>query len=173
MTEPHDTKRSFWTTVPGIASGLAGVLGATAALLGILSSLGWVGSGDKTSTPSPALDKVRLLFAWYPAGPITTFKQFDVRFLPAGTRLVARCDGRGCFSGVRTRPISEAASEISLLGPPLNLRDLRLRPGASLELRYEHPEAGTKIWKITAVKGATQPRFDISCAPKREAPGPC
>jgi hypothetical protein len=45
VTEPALTKPSFWTTVPGILTGVAGVLGAIAAIAAL-----FIGKGDDPSS---------------------------------------------------------------------------------------------------------------------------
>ncbi|MGI9119496.1 MAG: hypothetical protein ACR2G7_05145 [Acidimicrobiales bacterium] len=39
------TKRSFWSTIPGLLTGLAGVLTAVVTLLGLAVNQGWIGDG--------------------------------------------------------------------------------------------------------------------------------
>lgn len=39
------TKRSFWSTIPGFLTGLAGVLTAVVTLLGLAVNQGWIGDG--------------------------------------------------------------------------------------------------------------------------------
>ena len=38
-------ERAFWSSLPGILTGLAGILTATVALLGLALSQGWIGNG--------------------------------------------------------------------------------------------------------------------------------
>jgi hypothetical protein len=49
-------KRSFWSTVPGIITGFAGLLSATAALVGLLVTFGVIGGKDSTSKDSAGTD---------------------------------------------------------------------------------------------------------------------
>jgi len=43
-------KKSFWSSVPGVVTGVAGVLGAVVGLVGVLISLGVIGSSNGSST---------------------------------------------------------------------------------------------------------------------------
>jgi hypothetical protein len=47
-------KRSFWSSAPGIITGLAGLLSATAALVGLLVTFGVIGGKDSASKDSGA-----------------------------------------------------------------------------------------------------------------------
>lgn len=50
-------EKSFWSSIPGMITGIAGLLTGAAALLGLLLQLGVIGDKDKTSnteTTSPA-----------------------------------------------------------------------------------------------------------------------
>jgi len=44
-----DSKRSFWSTIPGVITGVASVLTAIVGLLTVSISLGWIGSKDSGS----------------------------------------------------------------------------------------------------------------------------
>jgi hypothetical protein len=52
MSANENGKQSFWTTLPGILTGCAGVIGAIATLIGASYAAGLLGGG--ASTPSPA-----------------------------------------------------------------------------------------------------------------------
>lgn len=43
-------KKSFWSSAPGIITGVAGLLSATAALVGLLVTFGVIGGKDSTTT---------------------------------------------------------------------------------------------------------------------------
>ena len=47
-----DSKRSFWTTIPGVVTGAASVLTAIVGLLTVAISLGWIGSKGDDSKPA-------------------------------------------------------------------------------------------------------------------------
>jgi hypothetical protein len=47
-----DSKRSFWSTVPGVVTGAASVLTAIVGLLTVAISLGWIGSNGDDSKPA-------------------------------------------------------------------------------------------------------------------------
>ena len=44
--------KSFWSTVPGVVTGAAGVISAIVGLLGISVQLGWIGGGKGNATVS-------------------------------------------------------------------------------------------------------------------------
>lgn len=44
-------ERSFWSSIPGVFTGLAGLLTAVAALLGLAVSQGWIGDGPTEEAP--------------------------------------------------------------------------------------------------------------------------
>ena len=165
-------QRSFWTTLPGILSAGAGLLGAVAALLGALASIGvFSGSDQPTTTTTPtaaSLDRIRLRWTVDVFDVFTKFKTVDVRGVPAGSRLTLTCEGGGCFAGTREKEVADAAPVVSLA------RSVpRLRPGARLEIRFQHPRVGTKIWTYTMVN-RDLPNSEISCVAVNEtAPEPC
>lgn len=46
-------RKPFWTSIPGVATGAAGVVSAIVGLLGVSAQLGWIGGdGDGDATPS-------------------------------------------------------------------------------------------------------------------------
>src|SRR5580658_4549329 len=48
-------KQSFWSTIPGILTAISGVLGAVAALIVALVSVGVIGPQDKQTPPSSTI----------------------------------------------------------------------------------------------------------------------
>jgi uncharacterized membrane protein len=50
--------KPFWSTVPGVVTGAAGVISAIVGLLGISVQLGWIGGDDKTTVSSSSGDAV-------------------------------------------------------------------------------------------------------------------
>lgn len=171
MAEDGEQK-SFWTTMPGILSAGAGLLGAVAALLGALASIGVFGGSDEpntATTPTVAsLDRIRLRWRAEVYTEFTKFKTAEVRGVPAGSRLTLTCEGGGCFAGTREKQVVNAAPVVSLAESLP-----RLRPGATLEIRFLHPRVGTKIWTYTMVN-RDLPNSDISCVAANETvPEPC
>lgn len=51
-------KNEFWTTLPGILSGIAGIITALATLLGILYSMGFIGLHQRGSVTEQSPAKV-------------------------------------------------------------------------------------------------------------------
>lgn len=51
-------RKSFWSTVPGVVTGAAGVISAIVGLLGISLQLGWLGGNDKATVSSSSGDAV-------------------------------------------------------------------------------------------------------------------
>jgi len=49
-----DDRRAFWSSVPGLVTGLAGLLTAIVGLVGIAIQLGWIGGGSGSSSKTPA-----------------------------------------------------------------------------------------------------------------------
>ena len=43
-------RKPFWSSVPGVATGVAGVVSAIVGLLGVSVQLGWIGGGDNKDT---------------------------------------------------------------------------------------------------------------------------
>jgi serine/threonine-protein kinase len=52
VTEPPRQTKSFWQTLPGILTGVAAILTAVGAILGILFQLGVIGGSPDSTTPS-------------------------------------------------------------------------------------------------------------------------
>lgn len=52
MSANQGSKQSFWTTLPGILTGCAGVIGAVAALIGACYTAGLLSGFNPTATPS-------------------------------------------------------------------------------------------------------------------------
>ncbi|MEA2828383.1 MAG: Abnormal spindle-like microcephaly-assocd, ASPM-SPD-2-Hydin [Actinomycetota bacterium] len=50
--------KPFWSTVPGVVTGAAGVISAIVGLLGISVQLGWIGGDDKAAVSSSSGDAV-------------------------------------------------------------------------------------------------------------------
>jgi len=48
-------RRSFWSSVPGVITGVASILTVTVALIGAGVTLGWFGSGVKDEPPASAV----------------------------------------------------------------------------------------------------------------------
>ena len=51
-------ERAFWSSLPGVLTGLAGILTATVALLGLALSQGWIGNGGGDDASVDAVGEV-------------------------------------------------------------------------------------------------------------------
>ncbi len=63
--------KSFWSTVPGVVTGAAGVISAIVGLLGISVQLGWLGGDDQATVSSSSGDAVATT-STSPASPGST-----------------------------------------------------------------------------------------------------
>jgi hypothetical protein len=155
------TKRtSFWSTVPGMLSAAAGLLGATAAVLGAMASLGWLGGSDEetdAASMASSLNRVRLHYVWRATPASTSFPQLDMKSVPADSRVTLSCTPQECPRRPRDRYVREATPNFSFSRPLV-----RIRTGATLEIRFTNARVGTKIWAFTATRAA-QPTFEVSC----------
>jgi hypothetical protein len=162
-----DSRRSFWTTLPGIISGTAGLLAAIAALVGALATLGVVGGSEE---PAGAVrqgpdDLDRVTFTWtaeFHEGT-TRFTNAEVRSVPGGSLIALTCDGDGCFDGTLERRVPDATGAESVK----DLLPRRLGPDANLQVRFTHPKVGTKLWRLTTDRYGL-PLKELSCLPPGE-----
>ena len=120
--------KSFWTTLPGVLSAGAGLIGAIAAILGALASVGVFSGSDEPNNGSTqaaaSLDQVRLRWQVelphrFRNGDFVSMTRFTPAYLhpvPAGSLITMRCEGVGCFKGVRHERVRDAAPKVPL--PP-------------------------------------------------------
>jgi hypothetical protein len=154
-------QKSFWATVPGVLSAGAGFLGAIAAVVGALASIGVFDNSDEpmraASEEVPAPAQVRLRWHAEVVPGSTRFTIVEIYRVPAGTRITVKCDGRGCFDGTREQRVPDATAAVSLQ------RSIpELRSGSRLEITFVHPRVGTKIWTLTAMRREL-PEMETSC----------
>jgi hypothetical protein len=170
MSEP----KSFWTSLPGILTGIAALLGSVAAVIGALAALGIFGASDESRNASAGTAGVQTLksasgaqslralpTAWRAqwVNGTTTFQELSVRGVPSRTQIEVRCAGRGCFHGVLRREVPDGSPSVSLARsiPPL-------RGGATLEVRVLNPGAVGKILTLTTHSSGI-PTSEVSCLP--------
>jgi hypothetical protein len=66
-------KKPFWSSVPGVVTGVAGVISAIVGLLGVSTQLGWIGGdGNGSSISSSSADAVPTTTASTVVGATTT-----------------------------------------------------------------------------------------------------
>jgi len=109
------------------------------------------------AAPSQFLPTIRNSFRT--RGPFTRFLLLSVRGLPAGSRVVLTCRGRGC--PLKRRRIAPRSGKAALL-PALKGR--RLRAGSRLEVRVVGPRGELKILRFKMRRGRP-PRKTLRCAP--------
>ena len=80
MNEPEPRKGGFWTSLPGVLTGVAGLVAAIAGLLALFVAPG----GDSGSTRAEWADKVE---------PICSEATDDIRALPLSLSAVTAADG--------------------------------------------------------------------------------
>ena len=144
------------------------MLGALAAVVGALATLGVVGSDEDDGADAAQLKQVGLVWQVRVFEGVTEFRRVDLRSVPSESRISLRCEGDRCFTGIRRRDVPEAAPTV-----PLRRLTPRLVAGARLEIRLAHADLGTKIWTLVMRRNAI-PRMEVNCIRLDAAlPGPC
>jgi len=64
--------KPFWSSVPGVVTGVAGVISAIVGLVGVSTQLGWIGGDDKASTASSANGAPTTTASTVPGSPTTS-----------------------------------------------------------------------------------------------------
>jgi hypothetical protein len=166
-SRPKSTPKSFWSTVPGILSGVATLLAAVAALIGALVGLGLFGDNEEKAALAESLASVRVLFQATSTENSTKFEVLRAARVPPGVTLTLTCTGGGCFSGTRKRYVPDGAEAVFFAEEVP-----RLRPGAVLSVHLSKPKAIGKLVRYR-VGRAEVPRAEYLCVPPRQKPVPC
>ncbi len=163
-TQSPSGSSSHWSTLQKVVSGLAALLGSTAAIIGALAALGAFGASEDENETPQSLAAVPISMQVESATSWTRFTKLNVRTVPPDTRIQLRCDGGGCFEGTRERYVP-GGSEIVFLATQV---PRRLKPGAVLEVRLVKPDYVGKIVRYRVLRRKV-PDSSVRCLPPGEA----
>jgi hypothetical protein len=169
MSERAD-RRSFWTTLPGILSGVAGLVGAVAAMVGALAAIGVLGGSDDPSGSAPpaSFASVAVRYQVESTAAWTRFTELRVGEVPPDTLIELSCNGPACFRGTRKRYVPDGAESVFLT----SMVPKSLRPGALLKVQITRARTVGKAVEYRIVRRAV-PKRVVRCLPPGEAPVPC
>lgn len=152
-------KKSFWSTVPGVVTGLTGLLTAVVGMVTVLIQLDVIG-GDGAAPPNAA---VTTTVAGAPAGPATTTITGRLTAEPASVRLAATEREKA----VTVR--NNASASVTVLKPDTTGRDrsafrvddgctnVTLRPGLSCTVKVHlNPSGPLKTYEAELVLEARE-----------------